>query len=219
MAGGRVRAGRTSSWPGWWRCSGRGRSDGTCGRSALRRSVNELFPSLPNPTFVAADRHGLRLGIATDGWPLGSTLVMVPRRGAAPSPSESAKCSTKALALRPPWGPGREGTPRSAGRARRPVLPASTTLPQRTLPAQTFRFRSGLPGMPPAGLEPATRCLEGASTCCGLLPPVAQSARRAMGSPQLLRSAAVCRFHSASTSVGRGGSDTLVQLGDCTGWP
>jgi hypothetical protein len=35
--------------------------------------------------------------------------------------------------------------------------------------------------MPPAGLEPATRCLEGTSTCCGLLPPIAQSARRAMG--------------------------------------
>jgi hypothetical protein len=42
-------------------------------------------------------------------------------------------------------------------------------------------LRKRLPRMPPAGLEPATRCLEGASTCCGLLPPVAQSARRSDG--------------------------------------
>ena len=34
------------------------------------------------------------------------------------------------------------------------------------------------PEMPPAGLEPATRCLEGASRCCGLLPPATQTARR-----------------------------------------
>jgi hypothetical protein len=75
--------------------------------------------------------------------------------------------------------------PRAVGPAC--VYSASTTLPQHhsghvipLLRWQTFRFRSGLLRMPPAGLEPATRCLEGASIYCGLLPPVAQSARRAI---------------------------------------
>jgi hypothetical protein len=48
-------------------------------------------------------------------------------------------------------------------------------------PVADIPLRKRPPEMPPAGLEPATRCLEGASTCCGLLPPVAQPARRAMG--------------------------------------
>jgi hypothetical protein len=109
-----------------------------------------------------------------------------------------------------PLASGRDGK----GRRRRcpedlaPVVRASTTLPQHhsrhvcpLLRWQKFRFRSGLLTMPPAGLEPATRCLEGASTCCGLLPPVAQPARRAMGRTWPLRSAAVCRFHRASTLI------------------
>jgi hypothetical protein len=78
--------------------------------------------------------------------------------------------------------------PSSWRNSRRPgvmTLRASTTLPQRHSghvrpPArwQTFRFRSGLLRMPPAGLEPATRCLEGASRSYGLPPYVAQTARR-----------------------------------------
>ena len=53
--------------------------------------------------------------------------------------------------------------------------------------------------VPPAGLEPATRCLEGASSCCGLLPSVPPTAR---GSDRTPIAAAFCcglplppRFH------------------------
>jgi hypothetical protein len=62
-----------------------------------------------------------------------------------------------------------------------------------------FRCRPDNDRMPPGGLEPPIRCLEGASRCCGLLPPVAQYARRAMGRTWVLRSGAVCRFLGAST--------------------
>ena len=90
------------------------------------------------------------------------------------------------------WGSGTrdaKGRPRGAGRA--PAWPvvtlrASTTLPQHLsghvrplLRWQTFRFRSGLLRMPPAGLEPATRCLEGTS--------------------RLLRSTAACRSACATS--------------------
>jgi hypothetical protein len=66
---------------------------------------------------------------------------------------------------------GRGGTPSRSRNSWRPAVvtpSASTTLPQHLgrhaclVPRrQTFRFRSGLLRMPPAGLEPATRCLEG----------------------------------------------------------
>jgi hypothetical protein len=85
-----------------------------------------------------------------------------------------------------------------------PALPRRfhSTLPRNSGPllsSQRFRFGSALAEMGDAWLEQATSCLYGESNCCGLLPPVARTARRATGRTYLLRSAAVCRFHGAST--------------------
>ncbi len=82
-----------------------------------------------------------------------------------------------------------------------PAAEDSVGPPRRLVRWRGLRFRSGLLRMPPAGLEPATRCLEGASRCCGLRPPLASGRPDALTRTELLRSAADYRFQSASTEL------------------
>jgi hypothetical protein len=156
--------------------------------AASQRAEGRLRPSRPRPdSWVLSERERARA--ADDGRAHGGVGVATPRRDGG-SRQHRMRCAQRALCharfVARFRGTEHPHTTLSGSALRAGFQPARPSIPvaeRRRGPSGHRRARpvTASPAMPPAGLEPATRCLEGASIYCGLLPPVAQAARRAMG--------------------------------------